>query len=452
MGRNMTLRNGIWHFQKRVPTDLVKSYGMTHIRKSLDTTDERVAAGRARRLSVRVDETFEKKRIELGLHKKDQFSDVEALLRPRRGSKLDNHVKQFMSQPHIKELGDKSQVNYNQVLRYFAEHFENRSIERITIKDCGEFKQLLMKIPARRSNNEAALPFSDITKLIDKDQNRPPVTAKRVQTLIGCVRMFLDWCVETGYVEANPMTQIKVSIPKSEKNSDSRKPWGLWELNQWFNCPIYKGSRNSNRRMTPGSHIIMDVVYWLPIVGLYTGARVEELAMLQKRDIKKDPETGIWFFNITTLDEEGNAIVDRSLKTEAAIRKVPVHSRLFELGFFHWANDHGMPNIFKIDGTNAAGKWSGNFVKTFGRYKRGSGVLDSGMVFHSFRHMVIHQLKTNKEVDKYELKQLVGHERGDDTTEGYGGDYPLERMKELVELITYSVKLDHIHDHVKASV
>lgn len=446
MGRHIVLRGNIWWFRKRIPSDLTRALGKTFIAKTLRTTDEKDAAKKARRLSIQFEELFEKERIKLGISVRDTMADLEMMLRPKSGSKMDTHVKNFMAQPHVIELSDKSKVNYNQVLRYFAEYFAKSDLSEITIKTCGDFKRAVMCIPARRSNNEAALSFDKIIKLSKLDPSRPVISAKRVQTLLSCVRTFLDWCTETGYIDFNPMTQIKVAIPKSEKATESRIPWTDKDLGLWFNSPVYRGSRHFSRRMTIGKRIIMDAIYWLPIVGLYTGARVEEVAMLTKRDLRKDKETGIWYFNISILDDNGDVIVDRSLKTAAAIRKVPIHSALFDLGFFKWANSHYSDNLFKIDYTNADGKWSGNFVKTFGRYKKGCGVTNKDMVFHSFRHMFIRQLKIDRSVDKYEIKQLVGHERGDDTTEGYGGDYPLDRMKELVEIVKVPINLDHVRE------
>ena len=50
-----------------------------------------------------------------------------------------------------------------------------------------------------------------------------------------------------------------------------------------------------------------EAAYWLPLLALYTGARLEELGQLRKKDIKES--NGIWYINIT--DEAEGA----SLKT-----------------------------------------------------------------------------------------------------------------------------------------
>ena len=83
--------------------------------------------------------------------------------------------------------------------------------------------------------------------------------------------------------------------------------------------------------------------FWMPLVALFSGARMEEIGQLLTSDIKRD--RGVPYFHITTLaddeDEDagskqqpaGVAGQQKSLKTEAARRCVPVHPTLIAIGF-----------------------------------------------------------------------------------------------------------------------
>jgi len=76
--------------------------------------------------------------------------------------------------------------------------------------------------------------------------------------------------------------------------------------------------------------------YWLPLIGLYTGARVNEICQLNPQcDVREDE--GIWFFDFNE-DSISDERVTKSVKTEGSRRKTPVHSKLIDLGFLEYVN------------------------------------------------------------------------------------------------------------------
>jgi integrase len=75
--------------------------------------------------------------------------------------------------------------------------------------------------------------------------------------------------------------------------------------------------------------------FWMPHVGLFTGARVNELCQLNPQvDIRQD-EGGIWYLDITD-ESEGHKKVDKSVKTGGSKRTVPIHPQLIKLGFLQY--------------------------------------------------------------------------------------------------------------------
>ena len=82
--------------------------------------------------------------------------------------------------------------------------------------------------------------------------------------------------------------------------------------------------------------------YWLPILGLFTGARLNELCQLQITDVKE--EEGILFLNIT---DDAN---DQRVKTAGSKRRCPIHSTIEMLGFrdfYEWRKASGEKLLFK---------------------------------------------------------------------------------------------------------
>jgi integrase len=77
--------------------------------------------------------------------------------------------------------------------------------------------------------------------------------------------------------------------------------------------------------------------YWLPHIGLFTGARVNEICQINPQtDIIQDKDFGIWHFWITA-ESEGDQRIKKSVKT-GDDRRVPIHKKLVELGFLDYVN------------------------------------------------------------------------------------------------------------------
>src|SRR5206468_1324866 len=67
--------------------------------------------------------------------------------------------------------------------------------------------------------------------------------------------------------------------------------------------------------------------FWLPMLGLFTGGRIAELCQLDIADIQQ--HGGIWAISI-------NSDGDKSLKSMAARRIIPVHQTLIDCGFLDY--------------------------------------------------------------------------------------------------------------------
>ena len=70
-----------------------------------------------------------------------------------------------------------------------------------------------------------------------------------------------------------------------------------------------------------------DERHWLPLLSMFTGSRINELAQLHMADIMKD---GIDFLHIN--EDEANARVKNRRR-----RKVSLHEELFKRGFLEFA-------------------------------------------------------------------------------------------------------------------
>jgi integrase len=132
--------------------------------------------------------------------------------------------------------------------------------------------------------------------------------------------------------------------------------------------------------------------FWLPHLGLFTGARVNELCQLNpKVDILKDESSGVWYLNITEQSEADENIT-KTVKTNASRRRVPIHSQLIEMGFLRYVDGlkrAGKTLLFdgfkpgKKRAATEAEKWFRQFLKDIGLRDETPGARLVGM--HAYR-------------------------------------------------------------------
>lgn len=205
------------------------------------------------------------------------------------------------------------------------------------------------------------------------------------------------------------------------------------DLTELFSTPVWAGCSNENIRTVSGNIVIRDWRYWGPILALYTGMRLEEIASLHAGDF--NTESGIWYIDISG---SGN----RHIKSEAAKRHIPIHSRLIQLGFQDFVVEQGDRGaIFKDLKPNLKGEKYGNKLgKWFGYYRRQCGIYQRHKDFHSLRHNFVEKLLL-RNVPEDQVAVLVGHELNNITRAVYGTTGSIEQKKANIERLEYDLSL-----------
>jgi integrase len=99
--------------------------------------------------------------------------------------------------------------------------------------------------------------------------------------------------------------------------------WTPDEIKTLFFSPVWLGSKSDVRRTEPGTLILRDEHYCIPLIALFSGMRQEEICQLHGEDVRE--AEGIVFFDI-------NSRPPRKPKNATAARLVPVHKDLVALG------------------------------------------------------------------------------------------------------------------------
>lgn len=268
--------------------------------------------------------------------------------------------------------------------------------------------------------------ISDTRKLIEKAlaDRRPVMSRDAIGRHIESFGSMMKWAKSERYLFDNPAENVLAQRRVMVREQDRRDQFTEEELIQIFSAEWFKngaGTPNQYGRYTS----FRPYHYWLPLLALYLGGRINELCQLYLADIRMD-KNGVAYvdFNLDkpdkVIDDEALTGGEKSLKTVNAIRQVPIHPRLIELGFLEYVEalkvagyDRLFPELKhnKIKGYRAAAsKWFNEnyFGKVLG-FPR-----DGKKTFHSLRHTFINALDSF-ESNERTIAQLVGHVRGSTT-------------------------------------
>lgn len=316
---------------------------------------------------------------------------------------------------------------------------DERELSSLAASDVRAVRDTLQKVPKHALKSAV----NRDRKLLDIIHSGGPgelLSAKTTEKYFEMFRSFLNWAVNEEYLDKMPGIKIAVPRPSSD-GIDERDPYSTDQLIKIFSSPLYVGCKSLSRRSVPGNLVVKDGLYWVPLIGLFSGMRLGEIVQLRTGDVKA--EDGIAFFDVT-LDEG----TDKSLKTVHSKRKIPVHSKLIDLGFLgHVENVKGKGHsrvLSDID-PDSKGYYSGLFSKTWSYYTKKIGVHSRKAVFHSFRHNFTDALR-EADVPDDVSRALTGHaKRGDrvDTHLRYGSKASLKRLKAGVDKVAY-LELDTV--------
>ena len=399
-------RCGVYYFRLIVPLSWRQTVGKTEIRRSLRTKDAAIARQTALLLSARMEalmtdrknSTNKKMEEELlgflktndankmrvnvytGVIETDTLEEAKearaivaeymkghpgqvqqamgTLPSSRCGTNLEKAKDDYLNERKV-TLQDSTWRKHRGVLQAFIKEMGNIDVAMVSALTVGDFKKKLLAL------------------------NRAATTVNDQMTILGG---FFDYCIDNQVVNmVNPAKGL--FIVGASNKAESYEIFKAEELQKIFEPTLYCKQMD------------LPDFYWGPLIALFTGARIEEVASL---DIEQIYEVkGIWIIDIL----KG--------KTDNAQRRVPVHDQLMALGLVDYVQsvcNAGYKKLFPHiqPGTNGYRK---NLSRMFGTYLDlpQVNIVDPLKVFHSFRHTVVTAL-TNAGVNDGLKRALVGHD------------------------------------------
>ncbi len=312
-------------------------------------------------------------------------------------------------------------MDFTTYVRRFKEVNGDLRVDKIARSHVREFKDALLKLPAHQNKAHRAMTVPELLKAVQGTEYKK-LSRGSVNKALNAIKAVLSWAVTNGYIESNPATKFNIKDP--EANKEKRLPYDEEDMKKIFTSPIY----TKGKRPKAGCG---EAAKWLPVLALFTGARLEELGQSLVTDIKE--EQGITFLHLTTIEE------GKRLKTKSSRRKVPIHPQLVRMGFLDYVEQQhkaGRVQLFPDLRKDTKDKLTGHWSRWFGRYQRDLGITDRKKVFHSFRHTFKDACRRARiPIDVHDA--ITGHS-GRTVADDYGsGSYPLEVMADEIAKVEF---------------
>ena len=265
------------------------------------------------------------------------------------------------------------------------------------------------------------------SELEGKHQQIMDVSTRR--EYLNFTKGVFKFALDSQYISKSPVVS-GIIPPKKENIREQRLPFDIADLELIFDTETYlPWSKDQPSR------------FFIPLLALYTGSRLEEMANLHCMDVFQHEESGFWCI-------EHNLNNGRKLKNRNAIRTIPLHPILvddFKLPqYVESVQNDGHRRVFP-ELSEANYKYSHQFSKDFGRYLRNKAhIEDSKKAFHSFRHTVTDHLFKSMVMETV-IEELRG---GAGKTEGsrryFKGYHAKTLYENCILKLDYGIDLIHL--------
>lgn len=328
---------------------------------------------------------------------------------------------------------------YRPALELFLEFRGDCPVDQIRQMDIEDYFELLCKLPPRWMDEKRKRKAS-IKELAEMEWEKCFSYKTFKDGYLAAFRPFLQASIRTfrdqGFPASLTVEGIKYTGDRKERDQ-AQRPFKPHELVRLFCGEEYKRFAED----TTQHHC-----YWLPLIGLYTGARINEVCQLNPQcDIRQ--EQGVWVFEITEASETDEK-VKKSVKNTTSRRLVPIHSKLIELGLLEYVQkrkDAGDKLLFPMWRPSASGRAAGTAERWFRKLLVELNLRDESpkarlVGFHAFRSTLLNRALNLGVMNAY---CLTGHSSPhvSGVVSNYQGDVDVQVKQRMLEQIQFDVEL-----------
>ena len=293
---------------------------------------------------------------------------------------------------------------------------ERECIEDVNKQDCRTLCARIYRVPKRWTEkiSKRKTLLSILTDNPDEALSR-----KSVKKYLTTFKEFMRYAVKEDIIE-NSLNEF-VDIPPM-KDGLKRVGFETSELRKIFSLPTY-----------PNPHLRKNQArFWIPIIALYPGCRLNEICQLDVNDIVQEK-------GVPCISINDNA-PDKSVKNRSSVRIIPLHPKLIDMGFLHYVNYRRKQNKIKLFELERIknGMYGRPVQSWFARHLDKLGITDKSKVFHSFRH-TFETMAVEKKIPAEYQNAICGWTDQGVGQRIYAHKKDINTMKEEISKISYPI-------------
>ncbi|WP_434404598.1 DUF6538 domain-containing protein [Sphingobium sp. DN12] len=435
-------RGAIYQYRVRVPHDLIGSVGLTRVNRSLKTSSFHEAVRVARRVAYEIELEFVQVRcgVEPTTFPADRQQTVRPTIVPVVVSKTTDRtirdaIDGYMTDP-TRSRTVKSEAVYRTTFATIAAILGSDTLLKDIDRDrCRDLLTVLQRLPSNAKKRFPSLTPREAAEHAVAHEVAP-MSSANVNEYMNKLSTLFNWALREEWISRNPANGLRIA--KATVKSDQRKPFSTDQLNRIFHSPLYSGCRDDeNGYAIEGDARPRRARFWIPLIGLYTGARLNEICQLHTADVRQVDD--VWCFDLRADPASG-----KNLKTAGSQRLVPIHPMLKEIGILAYLRERhiaGDQRLFPEIATDAFGLHSGRVSRWFSRFLTTCGASSRGVCFHSFRHTFRDALREAKVEREVALRLGGWAESGGSATvvgDGYGSGFSPSRLEGAISAINFA--------------
>lgn len=429
-------RHSIWYFRISIPESVRSLFVCREVRRSLKTRCKREALIRSRELLGQMQllftEAFQGNRpnldnLGIGLEyptkgggwaqwvrrtcRENSESDP---IKPVTTPVLTQVVDEYGQRQLMEGVSEKTVADKRSVVELLVRIIGDLPMSHVTRKDAQTFRETALQLPPRATQQ----PARSLRKLAENAESTISVTT--FNHYVKHLKTIFTYAIQEGYAERNPFDGLQ--IKQKTKANTLRSRFTSEDLKRLFSPEVYESKEQGKAYR-----------YWLPLLGLYTGARLNELCQLYVDDVVSID--GVDCLHIQALRH------GQKLKNPTSERLIPIHPKLKSLGFMLYVEalkGQGADRVFPELSLHKRHGFSANPSRWFANYRSRLGFTEGveRKDFHSFRHTVADDLK-QAGVSEGLIAALLGHKAGGITFNRYGKDFNPKLLLPIVEMLGF---------------
>lgn len=312
----------------------------------------------------------------------------------------------------------------------FVEAAGIADIREMRQSDLARFCDTMAQLPPtyRKSSKEKNMPLSEIIAAAAAREAKVGLSPATVNRNLGFIGQLIKQARSEG-IELDVRLDTR-DLREADDEDDQEKvpPFTRDEVKAIFLGAIWQGCASDRYRTRPGTLVLKDGLYWIPLIAAYCGARHEEIAGLVCSDIVYEED--IWAFNFSF-----NEI--RRVKNKPSRRKVPIHEHLLELGLIEHMQRIGSGQLFPELKRKSQRANLGDAIHYHWRkmLDKQLGDMAENKRFHSFRHYITGELRYKQKLSPVTRHHILGHALESVEDRHYGSRSPLADLKLVIDAL-----------------